>query len=165
MSTLLRQLIAFDILKQELEEVKVHEYESAESDWLFPEHLQLLSQCLAANKQILASISDMSEFDFAHHLEQIDLDFKVPTKQLLIIHHKLLGWAIDFVKAKIKVNAITAEDFSEQAEVRLDLWQTKAAKAKNQIKTLAQALGAQGYSDFVDLYRLNHTELARLFIR
>ena len=81
------------------------------------------------------------------------------TKQLLKIHTKLIGWVITFFIAKEKANAITDQDFSERAEVRLDLWQTKAAKAKNQIKTLANALGKAEYVDFLKQYRLTNSEL------
>lgn len=159
----MRQLVAFDILKQELEDVPVGDYKTAEPDWLLPSHLQLLEQSLQAIKQICEAIADMSDYDFAKLFTSLDLDFKLPSKQLLGIHYKLLSWVIDFVKAKQKVNAIASIDFSEQAEIRLDLWQTKAAKAKNQTKTLAQALGADEYLEFVKLYRLDHTELAALF--
>jgi len=162
MSSLVRQLIALDILKQELDDVELSEYREADSDFLMSSHLHLLIQCSQATQQIIDSISGMSEYDFAAQLEYIELDFKVPSKQLLIIQHKLLAWVIDFIKAKSKVNKITAQDFSDQAEVRLDLWQSKAAKAKNQMKTLAKALGKEEYSEFISLYKLEHTELAQL---
>jgi Txe/YoeB family toxin of Txe-Axe toxin-antitoxin module len=55
---------------------------------------------------------------------------------------------------------LSDEDFSERAEKRLELWQTKAAKAKNQIKTLAKALGQDEYSSFSRQYRLMQTELS-----
>jgi len=156
MSSLVRQLIAFDILKQELEEIYVDE---DLSDSVSKDHLQLLKQCSAANQGIIDETKDVSEYDFAKSIDNVEFEYKVPTKQLLTIHNKLVAWAINFFVAREKANAITQKDFSDQAEVRLDLLMTKAAKAKNQIKTLANALGKEDYQKFVEQYRLSHTEL------
>lgn len=158
MSSLVRQLIAFDILKQELEDVNLLD-EEAEKDSIADAHLQLLKQCSQSNQAIVDSTEGLSEFDFAKTIGQVELEYKVSTKQLLIVHNKLISWVINFFVAKEKANAITAQDFSERAEVRLDLWQTKSAKAKNQIKTLANALGKSEYVEFVSQYRLTKTEL------
>lgn len=158
MSSLVRQLIAFDILKQELEDVNLLD-EEAEKDSIADEHLQLLKQCSQSNQAIVDSTESLSEFDFAKTIGQVELEYKVSTKQLLIVHNKLISWVINFFVAKEKANSITAQDFSESAEVRLDLWQTKSAKAKNQIKTLANALGKAEYLEFVTQYRLTKTEL------
>ena len=156
MSSFVRQLIAFDILKQELEDVVLLENDKESID---QDHLQLLKQCSAANQAIIDSTASLSEYDFSKIVEPVELEYKVSTKKLLIIHNKLISWVINFFVAKAKANSITDQDFSEQAEVRLDLWQTKSAKAKNQIKTLANALGKDEYLDFVQLYRLTNTEL------
>ncbi|MFT6270489.1 MAG: DNA replication initiation complex subunit (GINS family) [Alphaproteobacteria bacterium] len=158
MSTLVRQLIAFDIIKQELEEVSLLNDE-LDKDSIEDAHLQLLKQCSVANQAIIDSTVGISEFDFAKIVSQVELEIAVSTKQLLTVHNKLLSWAISFFVAKEKANSITSIDFSEQAEVRLDLWQTKAAKAKNQIKTLANALGKREYVEFITQYRLTKTEL------
>ena len=158
MSTLVRQLIAFDIIKQELEEVSLLNDE-LDKDSIEDAHLQLLKQCSVANQAIIDSTLDISEFDFAKIVSQVELEIAVSTKQLLTVHNKLLSWAISFFVAKEKANSITSIDFSERAEVRLDLWQTKAAKAKNQIKTLANALGKVKYLEFLTQYRLTKTEL------
>lgn len=158
MSSLVRQLIAFDILKQELEDVILLD-DKAEKDSIEDAHLQLLKQCSLYNQSIVDDSVGISEFDFAKIIGQVELEFKVSTKQLLTVHNKLIIWVINFFVAKEKANAITAQDFSEQAEVRLDLWQTKSAKAKNQIKTLANALGKVEYIEFVSQYRLTKTEL------
>ena len=158
MSTLVRQLIAFDIIKQELEEVSLLNDE-LEKDSIEAAHLQLLKHCSAANQAIVDSTVGTSEFDFAKIVSQVELGSPVSTKQLLTVHNKLLIWSISFFVAKEKANSITSIDFSEQAEVRLDLWQTKAAKAKNQIKTLAAALGKSEYVEFIKQYRLSNTEL------
>jgi uncharacterized protein YnzC (UPF0291/DUF896 family) len=157
MSSLVRQLIAFDILKQELEEAEVDE---TLSDSVSKPHLQLLKQCAEANQGIIDETLTLSEFDFAKCIENVEFEYKVTTKQLLTIQNKLLAWSIDFFVAREKADAITQRDFSEQAEVRLDLLLTKAAKAKNQIKTLAKALGKDGYVDYIAQYRLAHTELS-----
>jgi hypothetical protein len=158
MSSLVRQLIAFDIIKQELEEVSLLD-DDLEKDSIEDAHLQLLKQCSVANQAIIDSTVGVSEFDFANIIGQVELENPVSTKQLLTVHNKLLIWAISFFVAKEKANGITSIDFSEQAEVRLDLWQTKAAKAKNQIKTLANALGKDEYLEFIKQYRLTDTEL------
>ena len=157
MSNLVRELIAFDILKQELEDI---ELDTDSSDSLVDEHLNLLKQCSSANERIIEMTQGMSEFDFVKSIDNVEFVYKVNTKQLLTVHNKLLIWAISFFVAKVKANSITAQDFSEQAEVRLDLWQTKSAKAKNQIKTLANALGKAEYVEFITQYRLLHTELS-----
>lgn len=158
MSSLVRQLIAFDIIKQELEEVSLLN-DDLDKDSIEDAHLQLLKHCSEANQAIIDATVGISEFDFAKIVSQVELEAPVSTKQLLTVHNKLLSWAISFFVAKAKANSITSIDFSEQAEVRLDLWQTKAAKAKNQIKTLANALGKSEYVEFIMQYRLNKTEL------
>jgi uncharacterized protein YnzC (UPF0291/DUF896 family) len=158
MSSLVRQLIAFDIIKQELEEASLIR-EDLDKDSIEEAHLQLLKQCSVANQAIIDATKGVSEYDFAIIIAQVELEFPVSTKQLLTIHNKLLIWSINFFVAKEKANGITSIDFSERAEVRLDLWQTKAAKAKNQIKTLASALGKEEYVEFMQQYRLTKTEL------
>ncbi|MGB3724945.1 MAG: hypothetical protein WA981_04200 [Glaciecola sp.] len=157
MSTLVRELIAFDILKQELEDIVV---DDDYTDSVSSQHIALLKQCASANKRIIELTREMSEFDFAKSISNVEFVYKVSTKQLLTIHNRLITWTIDFFIAKEKANAITAQDFSDQAEVRLDLWQAKSAKAKNQIKTLALALGRDEYAEFIRQYRLTHTELS-----
>lgn len=157
MSNLVRELIAFDILKQELEEIEV---DTDSDDSLHKAHLQLIRQCSGANQRIIEATKGLSEYDFAKSIANVEFVYKVSTKQLLTVHNKLTAWVIDFFVAKDKANKITELDFSEQAEVRLDLWQTKAARAKNQIKILAKALGNEEYQEFIIQFRLAHTELA-----
>lgn len=157
MSNLVRELIAFDILKQELEDI---ELDLDSTDSLHDSHLELLKQCSAANQRVMDITKGVSEFDFAKSIDNVEFVYRISTKQLLTVHNKLIAWVIDFFVAKDKASAITAVDFSEQAEVRLDLWQTKSAKAKNQIKTLANALGKEEYLEFIKQYRLDHTELS-----
>jgi hypothetical protein len=158
MSSLVRQLIAFDIIKQELEELSLLN-DDLDKDSIEAAHLQLLKQCSLANQAIIDSTLGLSEYDFAKVVSQVELELSVSTKQLLTVHNRLISWAISFFVAKEKANSITSIDFSEQAEVRLDLWQTKAAKAKNQIKTLANALGKDEYVEFINQHRLGKTEL------
>jgi len=157
MSTLVRELIAFDILKQELEDISV---DVDSDDSLNSAHLQLLRQCSGANHRIIEATKGLSEYDFLKSIANVEFVYKVSTKQLLTVHNKLIAWVIDFFVAKDKASKITEQDFSEQAEVRLDLLQTKSARAKNQIKILAKALGQEEYKDFIAQYRLGHTELA-----
>ena len=104
MSTLVRQLIAFDIIKQELEEVSLLNDE-LDKDSIEDAHLQLLKQCSAANQAIIDSTVDVSEFDFAKTVSQVELEIAVSTKQLLTVHNKLLSWAISFFVAKENIGS------------------------------------------------------------
>ncbi|MFW8590889.1 hypothetical protein ACOI22_08820 [Glaciecola sp. 2405UD65-10] len=157
MSNLVRELIAFDILKQELEDIEV---DTESDDSLLKAHLQLIKQCSGASQRIITATQGLSEYDFQKSISNVEFVYKVHTKQLLTVHNRLIAWVIDFFIAKEKASKITDLDFSDQAEVRLDLWQTKSAKAKNQIKILANALGKEEYNEFIAQYRLAHTELA-----
>ncbi len=163
------QLIAIDILLQELEECQLeYAYGASNSDnsgdgeRLSNVHKDLLEQSIKANQLVISNSKDFSEYDFSKLLEQVELAKKISSKRFLVIYNKLLLWVLDYYSAKKKAGSITSEDFSEQAEIRLDLYQTKAAKAKSQIKTLAGALGKQEYVSFLNLYRLNDSSLSKV---
>ena len=145
------------MLKQELEDLSVSRELLSE---ISEQHAKLLSQCLDAILAILEQAAGFSEFDFSQELDNVELGRAIGSKKILGIQTKLLAWALNFFVAKEKAESISAEDFSDRAEKRLDLWQTKAAKAKNQIRTLAKAMGQEEYSRFSHQYRLLYTELS-----
>lgn len=145
------------MLKQELEDLSVPRESLSE---ISEQHSRLLSQCLKAIQAILEQASDYSEFDFSQELNNVELSRAIGSKKILGIQTKLIAWTLSFFVAKAKAESISADDFSDRAEKRLDLWQTKAAKAKNQIRTLAKAMGKEEYSRFSHQYRLLYTELS-----
>lgn len=162
MSNLVRQLIAFDILHQELhEQFSLRNAYAGASD-VSVEHVELLKHCALAIEQVLEEHQQTSEFEFNNLSAQVNAEQQIPKKQLLVIHHKLLQWIVSFYNAKAKADDITSDDFSNNAEVRLNLLQNKAAKAKNQISTLANALGNREYAEFLKRYCLQNSLLSQL---
>ena len=132
MSTLVRQLIAFDIIKQELEEVSLLNDE-LDKDSIEDAHLQLLKQCSAANQAIIDSTVDVSEFDFAKTVSQVELEIAVSTKQLLTVHNKLLSWAISFFVAKENIGSKKTKNALAQllaAQQRKKKWGKNRRKKK-----------------------------------
>ncbi len=162
-----RQLISLDIILQELEELdlslertEMEALEEHDADYLQKKHKDLLKQCVGVFQQILKSSADLTEYEFKQVLEQSELNQNLGSKQLLSIHLKLLIWVLDFYSAKLNAEGISDSDLSHQAEVKLDLYHTKANKAKNQIKALAHALGAKEYKIFIKRFNLSHSILA-----
>lgn len=157
MASLHRELIGFDIIKQELEDIKVA---PTEEFTLSKTHETLLKQSVACLQRTEPMLDELSDYDFSVSMQTIELTFPVGSKRLLSIHMQLLTRVLDFFRAKDKVIEIQTKQFTANAEVRLDLWQSKAAKSKNQIRTLAEALGKEEYSSFTQQFRLSHSELS-----
>lgn len=169
MSILSRQLISIDILLQELEELDIcaeinRENVLAEHDFdnLSKKHKDLLQQCIGFFQKLLKSSNGLTEYEFKQAIEQAELNQHLGSKQLLSIHLKLLVWVLDFYSAKLKAESICDSDLSVQAELKLNLYHTKAHKAKNQIKALAHALGAKEYKVFIKRFKLTQTALAQI---
>lgn len=152
-----RELVVIDMLKQELEDVY---NPNLVAEFLSEQHIKLLVQSLEHYKKVNTKINELSEYDFSQSISQLDFEYPFESKKLLSIHQHLLDWTIDFNVAKRKAEDILTKEFDQQAERRLDLWQSKAAKAKKQIRTLAAALEQQQYVAFTEHFKLQNTELS-----
>ncbi len=157
MPNLVRQLVTLDMLKQELDDLKS---ECICKGMLVDRHLEIIRQCASMTGSILRVSEDLSEHDFISSIQHLDFEYQYSSKKLLNIHNKLLHWLIDFYSAKKESTDILDLDFTPRAEVRLNLWQSKAAKAKNHIKTLAEALGEDEYGHFIKQFRFEKSEFA-----
>ncbi|WP_026377476.1 hypothetical protein [Aestuariibacter salexigens] len=153
MSSLTRDIIAIDMLKQELAEKSVT-HPTDTSDGVSTDYLQILKQCLARCKIFQKDIEPLSEFEFTQLVTSSTLEYPVSSKQLFAIYVRLLEFVQEFYQARDKIVHIQENEFGDSADRRLDLLQTRAIKAKSQFKTVAKALGVEEYRSFVHQHGL-----------
>ena len=149
MSPVSRQIIALDILCQEMQEyhaVNVHHDDYGQSS----SFLRLLEQLTNQMKSLAEHASEHTENGFIEQMRTSQTCQHIKSKQMLNVHCRLLEFVLAFYSADIKAKALLADDFGQLADKRLNLLQTRAIKARNQYKTVSQALGKTDYQAFID---------------
>lgn len=82
------------------------------------------------------------------------LDGAIGRKSMLVVYIKLINYVITAWDATLKAESIINDNFDDSADVRLELLQVKAIKAKAQLKTVASAMGEQDYKTFCTMLGL-----------
>ena len=149
MSSITRHIIAVDMLSQELSEA-AEVTATTPSNSPSTEYFKLLAQ-FSQRMHVLAKTSeDETEKSFALAMAKSHTCKHIKTKQMLMIHCRLLDFVLDFYHADNKANQLLDSEFGTLADQRLDLLQTRAIKARAQQRTVAQALGKSDYQAFVE---------------
>ncbi|MGJ8681301.1 hypothetical protein [Paraglaciecola sp.] len=145
MSAIHRQLIALDMLAQDL----VDELAYFKSNQVTKPYLSLLSQYHKHAVTLADEVGIFSDYDFSELIAQHQVCRFLLSKKLLIVQNKLVGYVIDYYDASRKLDKIRDTDFSVQAELRFDLLTTKAIKARAQFKTVATAMHKNDYLNLI----------------
>lgn len=147
MSTLNRHIVALEMLHQDMQDRLGSRNESNADAAIAMEdaYLKLLSQYAKTCQDLLESADDLTERHFAERMKENPHTAHLTSRRMLEVQIRLLQFVADFYAANNKVLAIRVDDFGSGADVRLELLQTKAIRAKNQFKTVVQAMGAEEY--------------------
>ena len=147
MSSITRQIVATDMLSQELldlrEETPLSQPHEADDDYI-----KLLTQFTTQLKRLATVAEHETENSFSGLMANSHNCNHIKSKQMLMIHCRLLDFVLEFYAANSKANKLLSNEFDQLADQRLNLLQTKAIKARAQYKTVAQALGKSDYQAF-----------------
>lgn len=152
-STLVRNLIAIDMICQDLAEYRqgISPSGQAQGD---EDYVRLLSQFRDLMATLKENAKHYTEVGFVDLVAQSGLSIQFKNKKILSIYLKLSEYVIDYYQVSSKAMEIRDSDFSDHAEKRLALLLTKAIKARSQFKTVVQALGKNDYQQFAQLIAL-----------
>ena len=150
MSSIHRQLVALDMLAQDL----IDELGDLTSETVTEQYLALLKQYHKYGLKLANEVETLSEYEFSALITQHQVCRYLISKKLLLVQNRLVGYVIDYYDASRKTNEIRDTDFSEQAELRFDLLTTKAIKAKAQYRTVAKAMHQGDYLKLIQFVGL-----------
>lgn len=148
MSLIHRQLIALDMLAQDLSD-ELNSVEIQQELRVSAKYLALLSQYLKASQVLLQQGADLRDYEFVELVRQHGVCTHLVSKKLLLVQNRLLNYVLEIYQTNDKLDEIRDTDFSEQAEVRFDLLTTKVIKAKSQYRTVAKAMVKKDYQGLI----------------
>jgi hypothetical protein len=111
-------------------------------------YVRLLSQFRDLMERLKENAIQYTEVGFVGLVAQSGLSIQFKNKQILSIYLKLCEYVIEYYTVSRKAMEIRDTVFSDHAEKRLGLLQTKAIKAKSQFRTVVLALGKSDYQQF-----------------
>ena len=141
MSAVGRLIINLDILSEDMaDDLEQNGTDVPES------YLALLKHYQRTAEQLHAALAELTETGAKEALEMSHLSPLSPSKRMISVLVKLVGYVLQYYAAHSKSLDILADDFSDQADEKLNLLQTRAIKAKSQFKTVAFAMGESEYN-------------------
>lgn len=143
-----RTLVALDMLSDDINLLNDSQVNSEL-------HFKLLSDFLLQLKQLNDSVQQESEAAMRCLFVGSQFEQAIGRKSMLIVYMKLLNYVLTAWDATLKAEAIINDSFDDNADVRLELLQVKAIKAKSQLKTVASAMGKQDYEVFCNVLGLS----------
>ena len=143
-----RTLVALDMLSEDINLLNDSQVNSEL-------HFKLLSDFLLQLKQLNDSVQQESEAAMRCLFVGSQFEQAIGRKSMLIVYMKLLNYVLTAWDATLKAEAIINDSFDDNADVRLELLQVKAIKAKSQLKTVASAMGKQDYEVFCNVLGLS----------
>tara|TARA_A200000159_G_scaffold73515_1_gene68270 strand:- start:24676 stop:25125 length:450 start_codon:yes stop_codon:yes gene_type:complete len=117
-------------------------------------HFKLLSDFLVQLNQLNDSVQLESEAAMKRLFVGSLFEQAIGRKSMVTVYMKLLNYVLTAWDATLKADEIINDNFDNNADVRLELLQVKAIKAKSQLKTVASAMGKQDYKAFCSLLGL-----------
>lgn len=151
MSPLQRHLINLEMIADDISMLD-------ESELLSDEHLQLLKRYKSELTRLNELASSETESAFKSLIQKSVLSTLVDSRQMLLIHLKLIEYIQTFTTADAKIQSILTTRFDSNSDKYLELLQTKAIRAKSQLKTVAMAMGKVDYEKFTQFLSLNQDE-------
>ncbi|MCF2950488.1 hypothetical protein L0668_20435 [Paraglaciecola aquimarina] len=146
MSAIHRQLIALDMLAQDL----IEELDGLCSERVTQQYLALLKQYHIHGLSLADEVETLSDYDFSKWITQHQVCRFLISKKLLLVQNRLVGYVLDYYDASRKSDEIRHSDFSEHADRRFDLLTTKAIKARSQYRTVAKAMNQNDYLKLIE---------------
>ena len=144
MSPTSRKLISLDMLREDMQD-ECALGEAAHND----AYLKLLKQYCQQCKALLLEAEPLADHIFVEAIEASGTHLHILNKQMLRVQIRLLEYVLDYYAASKKASKIQQSDFGSAADRRLNLLQTKAIKARNQFRIVAEAMGAQDLAAFL----------------
>ncbi|WP_032097300.1 MULTISPECIES: hypothetical protein [unclassified Alteromonas] len=142
-----RTLVALDMLSDDINLLNDSQVNSEL-------HFKLLSDFLVQLNQLNVSVQQESEAAMKRLFVGSLFEQAIGRKSMITVYMKLLNYVLTAWDATLKADAIINDNFDDNADVRLELLQVKAIKAKSQLKTVASAMGKQDYEVFCSLLGL-----------
>lgn len=141
-----RTIINLEMLSEEMHDdlMAVHKEAVVSTDYLNLLHAYQMK--LAVLEEEVSAVTDMQ---LSHMLNGSVLAKTIINKRMLSVQIRLLNYVSEYYLATQKADAILNEDFAEQADQRLNILQSRAIKMRKQLKTVAEAMGREDYSNFV----------------
>jgi hypothetical protein len=143
-----RTLVALDMLSDDINLLNDSQVNSEL-------HFKLLSDFLVQLNQLNDSVQQESEAAMKRLFVGSLFEQSIGRKSMITVYMKLLNYVLTAWDATLKADAIINDNFDNNADVRLELLQVKAIKAKSQLKTVASAMGKQDYEVFCNLLGLS----------
>jgi len=143
-----RTLVALDMLSDDINLLNDSQVNSEL-------HFKLLSDFLVQLNQLNESVQQESEAAMKRLFVGSLFERPIGRKSMITVYMKLLNYVLTAWDATLKADAIINDNFDNNADVRLELLQVKAIKAKSQLKTVASAMGKQDYEVFCNLLGLS----------
>lgn len=145
MSSISRKLVSLDMLREDMhEEYEYVDHKSNEA------YLKLLTQYLHQCQALFLDAEPLADHVFIDAIEASGTHLHIVNKQMLRVQIRLLEYVLDYYVASEKASEIQQNDFGSAADRRLDLLQTRAIKAKNQFRIVAEAMGAIDLAAFLE---------------
>lgn len=148
MHTFSRQLIALDMLSQEMaDELLLPEIQH--SHHVTSQFLKLLKHYCEASKALEILADDLTENGFTDAVIAQNVCLHLVNKKVLRVQNKLLEYVTEFYHASRRAELIRHDEFNQQADIRFDLLSTRAIKFKSQYRTVAKAMKRKDYEGLV----------------
>lgn len=148
MSTFSRQLIALDMLSEEMTEALALP-EVSQTAQVSSEYLSLLSQYRRVSESLGQLAAELTEIGFSETVSKHNVCIHLVNKKVLMVQNKLLEYAVDFYDASRRAERIRHDEFNQQADIRFDLLSTRAIKLRSQFKTIAKAMKQSDYESLM----------------
>ncbi|MCY7296113.1 hypothetical protein [Alteromonas sp. a30] len=145
MSPISRKLVSLDMLREDMLEASEnanHEVNAV--------YLKMLSQYLSQCQSLMVEAEALSDHVFIEAIEASGTHLHILNKQMLRVQIRLLEYVLDYYSATQKAGKIQQSEFDSYADKRLGLLQTRAIKARNQFRIVAEAMGAQDLAAFLE---------------
>lgn len=140
MNSVSRQLVALDMLSQDLEETSAEQAPK--------QYERVLRQYLSQLEKLEILAAPLTENGYTQAVDASNLCAELRTKKMVTIYIRLLEFILKYFELDAKAQVILDKQFDERSDRRLDLLQSRAIKARNQFKIVAKALGEEDYRRF-----------------
>lgn len=148
MTTLTRQLVALDMLSQDmLDELSMPAVKLSQT--VSPRYITLLNQYHKASCLLQAVADSYTEHGFSDAIDASGMCAHLVNKKMLLVQNRLIEYVTQYYQASLKADQIRDADFSARAEIKFTLLTTKSIKLKSQYRTVAKAMSRPDYEKMI----------------
>lgn len=153
MSPISRKLISLDMLREDMFE----EWDET-GKVVSASYLKMLGQYLSQCRALMMEAETLNDHMFIDAIDASGTHLHILNKQMLRVQIRLLEYVLDYYQATQKAAKIQQSEFDSYADKRLGLLQTRAIKARNQFRTVAEAMGEQDLAAFLEAACLSQND-------